>query len=169
MTSPQPTGRLLDTPDGRDLVLSRTLSGSLTDVWAHLTEPDRTARWFGSWKGEAGPGRSIEVQMGFEEGTPWSDVGIDACEPPRRLALSLDDEAGTWSLDVRLTEEDGRTTVELSHHLSAGIRGTGLGEIGPGWEYYLDMFTAVYDGASTLPEFETYYPAQKGFYDSLGG
>ncbi|MFF0447614.1 SRPBCC family protein [Streptomyces sp. NPDC004609] len=167
MTSPHPTGRLLDTEDGRDLVLSRTISGSMTDVWAHLTESERTARWFGAWKGEAGPGRTIEVRMGFEEGAPWSEVDIEACEPPRRLAVRTADEAGAWHLEALLSEVDGLTTVELIQHLSRENE-AGLGEIGPGWEYYLDMFTASYRGAG-LPAFETYYPAQKEFYDRLGG
>ena len=54
--TPEPTGRVIRTESGRDLVLTRRFEASIEDVWASVTEPVRTARWFGSWtgKGEAG-------------------------------------------------------------------------------------------------------------------
>lgn len=171
MTSPAPTGRLLHTDNGRDLALTRTLRASLGDVWASLTEPGRTARWFGPWKGEAGPGRAVEIQMAFEQGRPWAELRIDACEPPRRLAVSMVDEAGSWPMEIRIGETDGTTTVELIHHLpgrAAQPGDPGLGEIGPGWEYYLDMFVAAHAGLP-LPAFDSYYPAQKRYYEELNG
>src|SRR5207248_7842997 len=65
--SPTPTGRLF----GNDLVLTRTFHAPVADVWASLTDPERTARWFGPWKGDAAPGRTIQVQMAHEESQPW--------------------------------------------------------------------------------------------------
>ena len=41
-----------------------------------------------------------------------------------------------------------------------------MGEVGPGWEYYLDMLVAAREGAS-LPKFDTYYPAQKDYFTAL--
>src|SRR5262249_60711520 len=87
MTNPTP-GRLVPTAGGNELILSRTFRAPIEDVWASVTESDRTARWFGAWKGDAAPGRMIKVQMGFEDQAPWLDKRIDACDPPRRLALS---------------------------------------------------------------------------------
>ena len=84
----QPTGRLVPTADGNELVVRRTFRAPIEDVWASVTEPGRTARWFGTWKGDAAPGRMIKVQMAYEEKAPWFDARIDACDPPRRLALS---------------------------------------------------------------------------------
>ncbi|WP_198958148.1 MULTISPECIES: hypothetical protein [Amycolatopsis] len=43
----------------------------------------------------------------------------------------------------------------------------GIGEIGPGWEYYLDLLVAARTGAPR-PEFTDYYPAVKP-YESLRG
>ena len=37
----------------------------------------------------------------------------------------------------------------------------------PGWEYYLDLLVAARDGGPT-PEWDDYYPAQKGYYEALG-
>jgi uncharacterized protein YndB with AHSA1/START domain len=161
--TPEPTGRLAPTPTGYDLVLTRTYRAPVGDVWASVTEPERTARWFGPWRGEAAPGRTVEVQLVFEESAPWYPMRIDACEPPHRLAVSTDDTAGAWSLELQLAETDGTTELRLIHHLTSTEQ---LGEIGPGWEYYLDLLTAARtDGPR--PDFEEYYPAQKMYFESL--
>ena len=60
-------GRLFPTATGHDLELTRTFRAPVEDVWASVTEPDRTARWFGAWKGEPGPGNTIQLQMAFED------------------------------------------------------------------------------------------------------
>ncbi|MFE5856322.1 SRPBCC domain-containing protein [Streptomyces sp. NPDC056500] len=167
MTSPEPTGHLLPTAKGTALTLHRTVLGSRAEVWAALTEPELTSRWVGPWRGEAGPGHTVEVQMSFEEGAPWSPLLIEACEPPDRLAVSINDDAGGWPVELLLSEGDGgRTKVELLHHLPADVGQAGLGEIGPGWEFYLDMFVAARHG-SPRPSFESYYPAQKAYFDTL--
>ncbi|PJE96990.1 ATPase [Streptomyces carminius] len=162
--TPAPTGRLVPTPAGHDLILTRTYRAPVADVWASVTEPERTARWFGPWRGEAGPGRTVEVQMVFEEEAPWSPLRIDACEPPHRLAVSAEDEAGPWRLELLLSEAgDGTTELRLVQHLADT---DGIGEIGPGWEYYLDMLTAARTGGPR-PDFGDYYPAQKAYFDAL--
>ncbi len=158
-----PTGRLLRAEAGSDLVLTRTFRASAEDVWASVTESDRTARWFGPWEGDAAPGRTIKVQMCFEEGSPWCEMRIDACEPPRRLAVSMTDAAGIWHLELLLSESDGSTELKLVHHLASEEH---LGETGAGWEYYLDMLVASRDG-SPRPDFDDYYPAMKPYFDSL--
>jgi uncharacterized protein YndB with AHSA1/START domain len=158
-----PTGRLVPAADGHDLILARTFRASIDDVWASVTEPDRTARWFGPWEGDAAPGNMIKVQMVHEEQAPWFDARIDACDPPRRLALSTTDEAGNWRIELLLSHVDGQTELRLVHHLDTA---DGLGETGPGWEYYLDMLVAARDGLPT-PGFDDYYPAMKPYYDAL--
>jgi uncharacterized protein YndB with AHSA1/START domain len=147
---------------GNDLVLTRIFRAPVTDVWASLTDPDRTARWFGPWQGDAAPGRTIKVQMAQEEGAPWLDMTIDACEPPRRLALSAVDDHGTWHLDMVLTESGGVTELRFTQHLT----GTeGVGETGPGWEFYLDALVASRDGGPA-PAFDDYYPAMKDHFEA---
>ncbi|MGW1672576.1 SRPBCC family protein [Streptomyces sp. NPDC002324] len=159
----EPTGQLVPTPSGHDLVLTRTYAAPARDVWASVTEPERTARWFGPWRGEAAPGRTVEVRMAFEESAPWCPIRIEACEPPHRLAVSVEDEAGSWSLELLLTETEGATELCLIRHLASP---EAVGSIGPGWEYYLDMLTAARrDGPQ--PDFEDCYPAQKAYYEAL--
>lgn len=158
-----PTGRLQHTDAGGDLVLTRTFRASAEDVWASVTESERTARWFGPWRGEPGVGRTIKVQQLFEEGTPWSEMHIDACEPPRRLAVTTADDAGTWRMELLIDEHDGSTELRLIQHLD---RLDMLGETGPGWEYYLDALVASREGGEH-PDFDDYYPAMKSYFENL--
>jgi uncharacterized protein YndB with AHSA1/START domain len=159
--TPTPTGRLFGTAEGRDLVLTRTFRAPIEDVWASITESERTARWFASWTGEAGPGRVIRYTLEFEEGRPSGEMTIDACEAPDHLAVSSSDDYGTWHLEARLAEEAGVTTLTFTQHMDEG---EDVGSVGPGWEYYLDMLVASRDGGPT-PSFEDYYPAQKTYYE----
>ncbi|GAA3918532.1 SRPBCC family protein [Actinoplanes auranticolor] len=162
MTS-SPIGRLFPTADGADLVVNRTFRAPIEDVWASVTESDRTARWFGAWQGDAAPGATIKVQMAFEEQSPWFDFRIDACEPPRRLAVSMIDQSSNQRLELLLSHADGRTELRLVHHLDNPAE---AGDMGPGWEYYLDMLVAARDGLPT-PDFGDYYPAMKPYYEGL--
>lgn len=161
--SPVPTGRLFRTADGSDLVLRRTFRAPVEDVWASLTESERTARWYGPWEGDAAPGRTIKVQLAFEEGKPWFDMRVETCEPPRRLGLAMTDDVGNWRLELRLSEVDGATELTFTHHLTTE---EGLGDIGPGWEYYLDLLVASREDRP-LPGFDEYYPSMKPYFDTL--
>src|SRR5690606_3754732 len=77
MTPRRPTGTVHTGTNGeQDLVLTRTFPGSVEEVWASITEPDRLARWYGSYVGETGPGRTVEVTMTAEEGAPTDPVLI---------------------------------------------------------------------------------------------
>jgi uncharacterized protein YndB with AHSA1/START domain len=154
-----PNGKLV----GSDLTLTRFFRASADDVWASVTEPERTARWFGTWKGEGGTGSTIQVQMGFEDGTPWMDATVNACEPPRRLDLTAVDSMGRWHLELLLTEVDGGTELALVHHLESTDV---LENTGPGWEYYLDQLVASREG-TPLPDFTDYYPSMKAYYEGL--
>jgi uncharacterized protein YndB with AHSA1/START domain len=163
--TPTPTGQLFTTEAGSDLVLTRTFRAPIGDVWASLTESDRTARWFGPWEGEAGPGRMIKIQLVFENEAPWVEARIEACEPPNRLAVSTISEQGTWQLELLLSEGDGKTEVRLVHHLEST---EAVGEVGAGWEYYLDLLVAARTG-SPKPEFTDYYPSMKEYFQGLVG
>ncbi|WP_338887635.1 SRPBCC domain-containing protein [Rhodococcus sovatensis] len=155
--SPTPSGILRSTDTGIDLEITRAIAAPREDVWASLTESDRTALWYGPW--ERVFDNAIRVQLTFEEGTPWMDMHVEACEPPRRLAVTSDG----WDLEAVLAEVGDGTTITFIQHFRDA---EGLGDIGPGWEYYLDMLIASRDGLP-LPNFDDYYPSQKEYYSSL--
>jgi hypothetical protein len=83
-------------------------------------------------------------------------VEIEACEPPRRLAVRSVDDAGEWRMELRLAEAAGVTRLELVQHLDDP---SVAASTGPGWEYYLDMLVAARAGAPP-PDFADYDPAQ---------
>jgi uncharacterized protein YndB with AHSA1/START domain len=145
--NPLPTARLFRTGAGSDLVLTRTFRAPAEDVW----------------EGHAAPGRTIKVQMVFEDQAPWGELYIEECEPPRRLAVSMADEAGTWRMELLLSEANGATELRLVHHLETE---DGIGEVGPGWEFYLDMLAAAREG-SPKPDFDDYYPAMRPYFTGL--
>ena len=161
--APQPTGTLTATPTGRVLSLRRTIADPPESVWATVTEPDRTAKWFGSWTGTPGAGNTVQLAMSFEEGTNLIDVGIVACEAPRHLEVKVAESGGGWHLEVHLTGSDGGTDLELVHHLPADAP---VAEVGPGWEFYLDNFLAAHTGGPAV-SFDDYYPAQRDHYAGL--
>src|ERR687893_1858363 len=157
-----PTGHVTSTDQGRDLTLIRTFRAPIEDVWASITESERTARWFASWTGDAGPGKVIRYKLAFEGDAPEADMTIEACEAPSHLAVSTVDEYGSWRLEAWLSESDGTTELRFVHHLDPGAN---VGEVGPGWEYYLDMIIASRDGTPP-PDFDDYYPAQSAHYEA---
>lgn len=170
MTTPTPTGRLVATSDGHDLTFTRVLPGSLHDAWASITEPERTARWIGRWEGRGAKGETIRLQLGFEDEAPWTDTTITECRAPHRLRVLTVDDGGSWDLSLELTEiasggqAEGREQTELLFVMHR-VDPTTIGEVGPGWEFYLDQLLASVTGAP-LPDFDDYFPAQREFFAS---
>ena len=155
----QPTGRLR----GNNLVLTRRFRAPIEDVWTSITDSSSTARWFGRWEGKPGAGNEIRIQMGFEEGSPWLTKTIEACEPPRRLVLTSVGSSMASRLELGLKTTNDGCELEFTHH---DIDRAKVGDVGPGWEYYLDCLVAARDG-KPLPAFDSYYPAQKAYFAGL--
>jgi len=145
--------------EGNDLVLTRRFEAPIEDVWTSITRSESTARWYGTWTGIPGTGNTIRVRMLFEQGEPESVALIEACEPPRRLALATQGPYGV-RLEVTLSQVGSATELRLVHHLAD--RGLAR-DFGPGWEYYLDNLVAARAGAK-LPSFDEYYPSMQAHY-----
>ena len=104
-----PTGTLHD--DGRTLVLRRTFTAGIEEVWASVTESERLGRWFGTWTGDPASG-SVMVTMNAEpESGSAERFDIEACEPPRLLSVSATNDYGHWQLTVELSTVGGATTL----------------------------------------------------------
>src|SRR5690349_10020790 len=137
-----PTGRVTRLADLLTLHVDRTFDAPIEDVWAAITEPERLARWLGTWRGDPTEGR-VMWQMGFEEGAKEHQLDIRECRPPNRLAVTTYDGEQPWYLEVDLSETKGVTTLSFSQ---PGVDHDDLPAVGAGWEYYLDRLVAVETG-----------------------
>ena len=76
-----PSGRVDRGPDGRlRLVISRQFRSPIDDVWASVTEPERLARWIGTFTGDPASGR-VAFRMTAEGDAPAEDMEIRECDP----------------------------------------------------------------------------------------
>lgn len=159
-------GRISTDPDGgRRLVSRRSWPDPAADVWAALTEPERSARWIGRYDGEHGAGAEGTFTMTAEEGAPSERVRIEECEPPRRLVLQwLGGMA--WEVELDLVEDGGTTTLAFTQVLPAG---TGVADIAAGWHWYLERLDAVMTGTGTPSDWDAFYAAVGPGYAASDG
>jgi len=158
-----PTGVVEQRGGEHVLVQTRTFRAPIEDVWAAVTEPDRLARWIGSWEGDPASG-SVEFRMLFEGDEHASEtMTIRICEPPHRLHLTSHAGEEVWLLNLDLTHTDGVTTLTFSQ---PGVTREQVGGVGPGWDYYLDRLVDVETGADpSQRDFDRdYYPATADHY-----
>ena len=102
-------------------------------------------------------------EAAVEDGAPTVDLTVRACDAPHRLHVVMQDDNGSWDLEVVLARDGTGTELQLIQHLAAR---EGIGEIGPGWEFYLDRLAAS-RVEGPLPDFGDYYPSMRGYYESL--
>lgn len=103
---------------------SITINAPASKVWSALTKPDLRKQWFfgvdtdTDWK----PGSPI-VHRGQWQGKPYEDKGtIRTVEPERRLVHTHwssmsgrpDRPENYETIDYRLSEKDGATTLEVT-------------------------------------------------------
>ena len=150
-----PTGWLELVTDRLTLFVTRTFHAPIDDVWAAITEPERVARWLGTWTGDPATG-TVLFAMTFEgQQPPGDEMDIRECEPPRRLAVTSQVGEQRWYLDVDLTEADGVTTLAFSQ---PDVDPEDALSVGPGWEFYLDRLVAAETGGDVAAiDFERDY------------
>ena len=160
--TPSPSGRVRPP---HQIALSRTFRAPATDVWAAVTEPGRLSRWWGTWTGDPTSGR-VTATMTAEADPQPQPVEIRTCTPPHLLALRFSVGDEEWLLDLELTETDGTTELTLVQTFAAP---DSIGDVGPGWEYYLDRLVAAETGGDPgAIDFEAdYHPAMKPYYAAL--
>ena len=139
-----PTGTVVEHDGQHVLVQTRTFRAPIEDVWAAVTDPERLARWIGTWTGDPTSG-SVLFRMLFEgEEHAGETMEIRVCEPPRRLHLTSHAGEDVWLLELELTHADGVTTLTFSQ---PGITQEQVAGVGPGWDYYLDRLVDAETGA----------------------
>jgi uncharacterized protein YndB with AHSA1/START domain len=122
MTSNAPAGgRILGSlrsADGKGVVrMQDRFDTDIGDVWSALTDPGRLARWYGEIEGDLRLGGEFRARL-FASG--WEGTGrVEACEPPRRLLLTMRDadpqpgQPGETVIEATLAADGDQTTLLL--------------------------------------------------------
>ncbi len=164
-----PTGRrgvVTELPDGRlRLEFRRSWPDGPDDVWAALTEPDRLARWFGTYEGERAPGARGTLTMTHEAEPVGEPVVIAECDPPRRLVVEWTEQQD-WRVELALVVESGRTTL---HFVQVFAAGTDVTEFAMGWHWYLDRFDAEAGGPAAPGDWDTFLARHGAGYGRAPG
>lgn len=158
---PTPTGRLVPTDQGYDLTIQKTLPVAIEHAWTYITESQFTDRWIGPWEGRGSVGETIKIYLDFEEGKPGFKFEILECQTPQYLRVRTLDDGLPWDLSIELTDEEDQTELRFVMH---DVDPSNIGEIGPGWEFYLDQLVAIIAG-EPAPDFEDYFPAQRSYFE----
>jgi uncharacterized protein YndB with AHSA1/START domain len=139
----------------------RSWPDPIEDVWAALPQPDRTARWFGTYEGERRVGGSGTLTMTHEgESAAGEPMRIEECDPPRRLVVRWESEQA-WRIQLDLAEEQDRTVLMFTQVFPAG---TDAGDYVLGWHWYLDHFDAELRGGPPPADWDTFLAATAPAY-----
>ena len=165
--APEPVGRREERPGRTCVVIERRFRAPVDDVWAAVTEPERLARWIGTWSGDPASG-VVQFRMTAEgEDVEAEPVTVHECDPPRRLALSWaggPSEGGLWEVELDLAEQAGLTTLTFAQRVpdTATAR-----DVGPGWEYYLDRLVTAHGDGDVGAVAWADYEGMAGYYERL--
>jgi uncharacterized protein YndB with AHSA1/START domain len=119
MTTNGPAGdRILGSlrsEDGKGVVrMEDRFDTDIDDLWSTLTDPPRLARWYGEVQGDLRPGGEFDIRVT----DAWEGTGrVDACEPPRRLLVTMRDadpqpgQPDEWVIEAQLTADGGQTVL----------------------------------------------------------
>jgi uncharacterized protein YndB with AHSA1/START domain len=140
--------------DGRlRLEFRRSWPDPIADVWSALTEPDRLARWIGTYDGERAVGGSGTLTMTHEQEPVGEPMSVVECDPPRRLVVEWTGQ-GDWRVELDLTEDGGRTVLRFRQWFAPG---TDVADFAGGWHWYLDKLDAEVGGAPAPGDWESFW------------
>ena len=105
----------LHSVDGEGVVrMEDRLDTGIDDLWGALTHPDRLAQWFGELEGELSRGGEVRVRIALAGERTGR---VEACEPPRRLLLTMRDpdpqpgQPEQTVIEAELTAEGAQTRL----------------------------------------------------------
>ncbi|MGY1838782.1 MULTISPECIES: SRPBCC family protein [unclassified Modestobacter] len=164
-TDDERLGQVGEVPEGVRLQFRRSWPDPIEDVWAALTEPDRMARWIGTFEGDRCVGGTGTFTMTHEEELVGEPMRIAECAPPHRLVVEwLTDEG--WRVELDLTTEDGRTILRFTQVFPAG---TEVADFAMGWHWYLDKLAAEVGGSPAPGGWDTFLAEHGPAYGHSGG
>ena len=155
MAGDERTGEVDVLAEGVRLRFRRRWPVPVDDVWAALTEPDRLARWIGTYDGRREPGGAGVFTMTHEDEVVGEPLRVVACAAPVRLVVEWDTEGG-WRVELDL-EQDGPDAVLTFTQLFAP--GTDVVDYALGWHWYLDKLDAEVTGGPPPPAWDAFLAA----------
>lgn len=159
----QATGRVVRDRRGLDLIVERRVAAPAAEVWKWLTAPAQLKKWIGTYKGSPVVGGTIAFSMSFEDAAGSQQVTVTECKPESRFVLDWVADEDPWHVAVSIADLGSSTVVFLAQRISDPKQ---AGEVGPGWEYYLDRLLAA-RGGTTMPDWDDYFPSQVPYYERL--
>jgi len=119
----------IDGKPARAVTLARGYDTTVEDLWDALSNPERLPRWFMQVSGKLELGGRYKL-----EGNAGGEIRV--CEPPYRLQLTWEFGDDVSWVEARITEQEGRARLELTHTalLSDHWVQYGPGATGVGWE-----------------------------------
>jgi uncharacterized protein YndB with AHSA1/START domain len=132
-------GRLGSAADGTGIVLMEDrLDTDIDDVWSALTDPRRFGRWLGEVEGDLRVGGEFHRRF-FASGSEGTGR-VEACEPPRRLLVTLDPgEPDEGVIEVVLAADGERTSLVWEER---GLPLDKLAAYGAGIQIHVEDLTA---------------------------
>ncbi|GGA58404.1 SRPBCC family protein [Pelagibacterium lentulum] len=124
---------IADERDGkpvRNVILARSYTTGIDDLWDAITNPERLPRWFLPVSGDLKQGGHYQFE-GNAGGT------ITRCEPPRLVAVTWEFGGGVSWVEVTLAaDSEEQTRLSLTHicPLDEFWEQYGPGAVGVGWD-----------------------------------
>jgi uncharacterized protein YndB with AHSA1/START domain len=130
--------------DGKGTVrMEDRFATGIDDLWSAITDPQRLARWIGTVEGDLRVGGEFRARFT----STWDGGGrVDACDPPRRLLVTLGDEDGETIVEAELTPDGEYTRLVVEE------RGFPLNVVaahGAGWQAHIEDLAAYLAGRPT--------------------
>ncbi|MGH7641594.1 MAG: SRPBCC family protein [Candidatus Dormibacteria bacterium] len=133
----------LGSADGKGVVrVEDRYDTDIEDLWSALTDPLRLARWYAEVEGDLRLGGEFRARV-FASG--WEGTGrVDACEPPRRLLVTMAEPGKPASeLEATLAADGSQTMLVIERR---GMALDHLAAYGAGWQIHVEDLAAYLAG-----------------------
>jgi len=167
----------LRSADGKGVVrIEDRYDTGIDDLWSAITDPDRLARWYGKVEGDLRLGGEFRIYL--EADDIESTGRIEACEPPRRLLVTMRETEESYRKgqgappfdavnEATLTAQGDQTNLVLE------VKGMPLDRIafyGAGWQIHaenLAVYIAGRERGDTEARWDELVPAYQALAANL--
>ena len=133
----------LRSADGKGIVrIEDRLDTNIDDLWSALTNPRRLARWIGEVEGDLRPGGEYSFRFFASEAEGTGRV--EACEPPRRLVVTMALDQPRENVIEAMLAADGDQTILVWEQ--RGVPVDQLAGYGAGTQIHVEHLAAYLAG-----------------------